>query len=560
MRAHAVVALAVAVVAFAGSAGAAPQVEIQNLRWFVVDGIGQGEALPHWQGVIDQAMADAKPLLQGDQGPADVPCCVDLRRTSVTAITAPTLQAVDAATDYDDMDARCAQAGGGSCAFLVDTISYCGGPSPTTIGCADTPECNQNPPDDDPTLVLVVSLDALADGSLAQTLAHERGHNACLTHVSANPCQLMRAATGGGCIDAAECGHLRDAGNAAGGLCPCQNDALATAKEFGACSDDAVTGGQCSGGVCGEAGSDASLSMLVSGGTASITGDVPDARLHVAGVTGGWTDLGATSGGVELTGMEYAASRRTTYAVTATDQLLRLDPVTGATLATIGTLPATGDFGDFPPGASSNAFYQSLAFDPGPSASAADDLLYAIRESESCRVLDPVACSAFCSGELVSVDPDDATTLLVGALDSLFCGGFPGLAYDSTRDRLYAAVAAGVSLYEIDLACPSQFCSMNEVLYGPDEGSAEQNAARQILARFRPTLAYSPTTDRLYRLGADSVRQIYDVFDAETLAFAEPIGIDGFTAGGLAAPEPNASLLGAAAIAACAFVARRRRR
>lgn len=558
MLARVAVVLGVALLAFAGSAAAAPQAELQNLRWFVVDGIGQGEALPHWQGVVDQAMADAKLLLQGDQGPIDVPCCVDIRRTAITSITAPTLQAVDVETDYDDMTARCTQAGGGSCAFLVDTISYCGGPTATTIGCADTPLCNENTPGDDPTLVVVVSLDALADGTLAQTLAHERGHNACLTHVAGNPCALMRSSTGGGCIDAAECGHYRDAGNADGGPCPCQSDALTTDRELGRCSDDTVAGGQCSGGICGEAGSDASLSMLVSGGTASITGDAPDARLHVSGLSGGWESLGATTGNVEITGMEYAASRGATYAVTATDQLLRVDARTGATLATIGTLPATGDFGDFPPGASSNAFYQSLAFDPGPSASAADDLLYAIRESESCRAIDPATCPAFCSGELVSVDPDDATTLLVGALDSLFCGGFPGLAYDSTRGKLYAAVSAGVSLYEIDLDCPSQFCTMNEVLYGPDESSPEQNAARQILARYRPTLAYSPTTDRLYRLGADSVRQLYDVFDAETLAFAEPIGVDGFTAGGLAVPEPGATLLGAAAIGAIACAARRR--
>jgi len=571
MRAAWIAVTLVTLVGSAGSAAAAPQAELQNLKWFVVSGIGAGENLAHWQGVIDQATADAKLVLQGDQGPADVPCCVDIRRVSATSITAPTLQAVDAQTDYDDMTARCTTSGGGSCAFLVDSVTYCGGPSPGTIGCADTPACVANVAGDDPTLVLVVSLDALADGALAQTLAHERGHNACLEHVpwtenpANNPCSLMQAAAGGGCLNAAECGHYRDAGNAVGGLCPCQTDALATTADGGACTDDAGSG-LCSGGTCGAAGSDASAPLLVAGGTQSMNGDPSDARLHVSGLSGGWTDLGATTGGVEISGMEYAPSRSATYAVTATDQLLRLDPVTGLTMATVGTLPATGTFCDlsgcYPDGASSNAFYDSLAFDPGLTASPSDDVLYAIRTSETCRSTDPISCNAgagFCAGQLVSIDPDDASTTLLGDLDSLFCGGFPGLAFDGTRRKLYAAVAGGVSLWEVDASCPSQFCTMSEVLYGANDTDPAHLAARQVLARVRPSLAYSAETDRLYRIGSDGSRELYDVFDAATLLYAEPIGVDGFTAGALATPEPGALAIGAAAVAALLGCARRRR-
>ncbi len=547
----------IAVATFAaGAARAAPSVAVQNLKWFVVSGIGQGEDLAFYQALIDQAMADAKLLVQGGQGPDDTPCCVDFRRASITSIVAPTLQAVDSPTDFTDMTTRCAQAGGGSCAFLVDSITACNGVSGPVNGCADTPACDQSAPGDDPTLTLVVSLDAVADGSLAREIARQRGHNACLSDVpsaenaTTNPCALM-SPLGGGCLNVAECGRYRDAGNASGGSCPCQTDAGAAAPDFRICTDDAGHG-VCSGGVCGAVGSDASVPLLVAGGTQSIDGDAANERLSLAGLTGGWTDLGPTSSSVEISGMAYAPGRAATYAVSADGHLLRLDPRTGLTLATIGTLPATGDFCDgatcYPTGAVSTAFYASLAFDPGATAAPDDDVLYAIRESESCRATDPIGCNGgagFCAGQLVAIDPDDATTTLLGDVDQLVCGGFPGLAFDSTRGTLYLAAAAGVSLFEVDRTCQPSFCTASEIDYG-----AQQDAYRSILERNRPALAYSPVTDRLYRLGNDGTRQLYDVFDAGTLLFAEPIGIDGFTAGAIATPEPGALALGAAALAA----------
>jgi hypothetical protein len=550
----------------AAPARAAPPVALQDLRWFVVSGIGQGEDLAHYQGVIDQAMADARLLLQGTQGPGDVPCCVDLRRASITSIPAPTLQAVDSETDYTDMTTRCTQSGGGSCAFLVDSITYCDGALGAVKGCADQPSCAASVAGDDPTITLVVSLAAQADGSLGHELARQRGRNACLDDApstenpGAGPCSLMLADSRGGCLTAAECGRFRDAGNAVGGVCPCHTDGATATPDLGVCTDDAGRG-LCSGGVCGAAGSDAAIPLLVAGGTASIDGDTPDERLHVAGLTGGWTALGATSGNAEITGMEYAASRRATYAVTADDQLLQLDPESGVTLATIGALPATGTFCDgatcHPTGAVAAAFYDSLAFDPGLTSAPGDDLLYAIRESESCRATDPITCDGgggFCAGQLVSIDPDTAATTLLGDVDQLFCGGFPGLAFDAVRRKLYASGAAGVGLFEIDLACQPSFCTALEVDYG-----AQQDAYRAVLARYRPSLAYSAATDRLYRLGNDGTHQLYDVFDAETLLFAEPIGLAAFTAGGMAAPEPSTLWLGVTALAACGLVARRRR-
>ena len=65
---------------------AAPSDQLQNLKWFVVQGIGQGENLAFYQDVIDTGIAEAQLLLQGDQGPADVPCCVDIRRAAITQV------------------------------------------------------------------------------------------------------------------------------------------------------------------------------------------------------------------------------------------------------------------------------------------------------------------------------------------------------------------------------------------------------------------------------------------------------------------------------------------
>lgn len=526
------IAAAFAVLFAAASSSAAPTNDLQNLKWFVVDGIGGGEGLAFYQDVIDTGLAEAQLLLQGDQGPADVPCCTDIRRAAISPVALSTLQNVDTANDYNDMTNICNQQGGGSCAFLVDTVTYCGGFSPGTIGCADTPSCASNVPDDNPTLTLVVSLDALEGGAFAQTLVHERGHNACLTHVAANPCQVMQSATGGGCLSAAECGHYRDAGNATGGACECQTDALATVADGSACSE--VASGRCSGGVCGAAGSDASVVLLAAGGLESVDTAATDDPLRMSGLSGGWTDLGAFSGATQMLGLEYAPDRGVVYGVTSTDVLVTIDALTGAQLDTIGSLPATGDF--LQPDGIQPARYDGLAFDPGATSSPTDDQLYLVRQPESCDDTD------FCVSQVVSVDPDTATTTLVGDLDTGFFDGFQGLAFDSARGRLYASAAGGVGIWEIELACPFQFCSVVDVAGEP---------------RIKSALAYDAATDRIYQIGTQSAgRLFYDSFDAETFEHDEAIGIDGFTPGGLAAPEPDGIATALAAIAALTWLRR----
>lgn len=523
----------------AGAAHAAPNADLQNLKWFVVSGIGQGENLAFYQAVIDQAMADAKLLLQGDQGPADVPCCVDIRRLSAISITAPTLQAVDAGTDYDDMTTRCTQSGGGSCAFLVDTITFCGGFSPTAIGCADAPTCAENVPDDDPTLTLVVSLDALIDGSLAQTIAHERGHNACLSHVTATPCQIMRDAAGGGCLDAAECGHYRDAGNASGASCGCHTDALATVADETACVENA-TPGICSGGLCGEVGSDVSVRLFAAGALEFPAAGANDDPLLLSGLSGGWSDAGSL--GAPLRDADWAESRSLLYGVTDADQLVTINPATGATLATIGTLPATGTSL-----LSATAVrYDGIAFAPG-GAGSADDLLYAVRQAASCDDTD------FCDSELVRIDPDDAAITFLGDVATSLMDGFQDLAFDTSRSRLYASGFAEGSLFELFPSCDyigPQFCLALDV-------------EEVVLPRIQSGLAYSAQTDRLYLVGTQVGDQVYyDSIDAADFSYPESIGIDGFGPGGLAAlpaPEPLSAAGIAAAFAVLARWSRRRR-
>jgi hypothetical protein len=121
-------------------------------------------------------------------------------------------------------------------------------------------------------------------------------------------------------------------------------------------------------------------------------------------------------------------------------------------------------------------------------------------------------------------------------LNFSFFDGVQGLAYDSVRGKLYASAAATVGIWEIELDCPFEFCTVVDV--------AGQT-------RFKSSLAYSPDTDRLYLVGTQVGDVLYyDSFDAETFERDEAIGIDGFTPGGLAVPEPGALAAGAAALGA----------
>jgi hypothetical protein len=285
--------------------------------------------------------------------------------------------------------------------------------------------------------------------------------------------------------------------------------------------------------VCGAAGSDASVALLAAGGLESVSGAATDDPLRISGLTGGWSDLGSFSGATQVLGLEYAPGRDLVYGVTSTDELIAIDPETGAQLAGIGALPATGDF-------SSDGIqpvrYDGLAFDPGATASLTDDQLYLVRQPESC------SDQNFCFSQLVSVDPDTAATTFVGDLDTGFVDGFQGLAFDSQRGRLYASAAGPVGILEIQLSCPFQFCSV--------VGAAGET-------RIESSLAYGAATDRLYLIGTQAGgRLFFDSFDAATFAQDETIGIDGFTPGGLAAPEPGAYATGVTALVALSWFRR----
>jgi hypothetical protein len=531
--------------AFPLAVRAAPAVEVQNLKWIVVQELPG--TLAEYHPLIDAAMPYARRMLQGDQGAADVPCCVDVRRTSIQELSASSLVTIDGEFDFDTMTLLCQGIGGGSCAFLVSSIPWCGGPGAGIVGCADAPACNQNLPNDDPTLVMAVSLDALDGDLFAQTIAHERGHNACLDHVPSaenptdNRCNLMQGQAGGGCLNAVECGHYRNAGNAEQGTCGCHTDVQTVVADGAACSD--VASGICSGGVCG-ATPEASVQLLAAGGPEAAAGAVTDDPLRVAALAGGWTDLGGFGGNAVLRGLEAAPSRGAIYGVTQADELIRVDPATGMRLATIGALPATGSF-SLPPGGSQAALYESLAFDPGPTAGAGDDLLWSIRISESCPD------DEFCDVELVSIDPDDAATTVRGPLTALYPGTRHGLGFDAVRGRLYSTIGFG-GLSEVDTACtgtPGCF------------GCCEATDTGLDLVFSDAALAYEATTDQLYAIGTDLFGGVaFVVIDAaaQPLAALEPIGIDAFTPGALAAPEPGAAALGAAVAAALTSLSSRR--
>ena len=126
-------------------------------------------------------------------------------------------------------------------AFLIDSITYCGGSAPAAVGCAERPACNTNG-NDNPNLWLVATADAFDSDVLAAVVAHERGHNACRQHASAAECQIMQGSIfipgRNGCLTAAECTSYRSARTttASGQECTCLTATGATVADATACS------------------------------------------------------------------------------------------------------------------------------------------------------------------------------------------------------------------------------------------------------------------------------------------------------------------------------------
>jgi hypothetical protein len=182
--------LAAAIVAlssliFATQAAAqAPSIELHEIDFYVhVDTLG-ATPIGDYQTAIDDALVDARLILQGEQGPADSPCCTELTRPSSLVTFGTTGDGLDVIDFGNDLATLRGVAGTGvDAVFIVDAISHCGGvPSPGAIGCAETPGD-----------IEVITLGALDRDLLGATVAHERGHNANLLHSMGSDCDMMRA-------------------------------------------------------------------------------------------------------------------------------------------------------------------------------------------------------------------------------------------------------------------------------------------------------------------------------------------------------------------------------
>lgn len=514
-----VVALAL-LVCCAGASRAADSVDLHELTWYVhVDMITAGQPLSFYESLIGDWVVDGSERLKGDQGPFDTPCCAELTNLSVTTFGSPG-DGLDMPDSQQDIDAFY-NIGSGSRGFVVDNLGYCAGPG-SPIGCGVIPSCIGNPNN----VWFIVSMDAHEVFDVAaNTTIHERGHNTCLDHVSANRCQIMRSSSGGGCLTSSECNDYRDGSTGTGGSCDCHATAGSAEPDGTACTEGATTG-ICSGGLCGGSGSDADVQLFAAGGLESINSATPDDPLLTSGLPGGWADLGSFGAGIEVLGLAYATDRAVLYGVTPTagdDELITIDPVTGSKIATVGTLSGiTGVLG--------------LAFDPGPTASDNDDRLLALKDRPSN------------TERLLAIDPDDASVGVLGNLN--LGGGFDGLAYDSVNQALYASSPFSGGLYEIDLSCPNR-CSVSQV-----------SGVNRV--RFDSALAYSPETEQLYLIGWQSgPRLLYDTIDANSLFSPPTIGIDGYTPGGLAAmplPEPGSGIALISGLATLGWLWRRRSR
>lgn len=527
-------ALAAAWIASAASAG--PSADQHELKWFVhVDliDVGAGRDLAFYEAMIDAALADSRLLMEGHQGPLDRVCCSRfLKEEHAPSVTLATFGSTGDGLDVvdaGDVAAISGLGGSGSRGFLVDSINDCSG-SPS-IGCASLPACG-GPPDDDPDHYLIVTLDADDSGVLGLVIAHERGHNACLDHVSADPCELMQGSVAGGCLSASECDSFRDARTSSGDSCACHADVPSGSdpepiEDAIPCSDGGGSG-VCSGGSCDAASGDAGVALLAAGGPESESGATPDDALKLSGLPGGWSDIGDL--GSTLRGLAYDPDAEVLYGIAdgggGDDSLVTVDPETGTVASTIGSV--TG-----------YSAITALAFDPGATAGSSDDRLLALTSNGS-------------FDDLIEIDPSDATPTLLAGLDHGVTGNFQGLAYDSANDALYAAGFSMEGIWEIDLAsCGNPSLCITTEISGIG------------ITRIDPSLAYSRDSARLYQIGRQAGdRILYDSIDATTLVPRAAIGIDGYTPGGLAAlpaPEPAIGVmlpLGAALVLA---LARRRR-
>lgn len=505
----------------AGSAAANPEVDLHDLAWFVhVDLInsGTGEDLAYWTNVIEEAVEGGNRLLVGRNGPVDNACCTKLGSSVSVSTFGTTGDGLDIIDGLADQNAIATTGGVGSRAFLVDSLTYCNGASPSAIGCALQPNCSANA-NDDPSLWMVVTVESLDDGTLASVIAHERGHNACLQHVSTPKCALMQATVFtpglGGCLSAAECGHMRNARTqtSSGELCTCHDPAGQPLADGVKCDD---AGGVCSGGCCGSLAGDAGVHLLAAADPGD-AGLAPEDMLRVSAYTGDWTRLGQISGTADdVRALAYSTDADIVYGIVPTvgdDFVITIDPATGL---------QTGP----PIGAISNGTdeFVSLAYDPGPTSSAADDRLIGLEVSTGD------------TGELRWIDPASPDTApLLGSLGWNQASLFSSLAFDATLDRLLFATPFGPNgLWQLDMGSCPPACSPTQF---PGDGPFW----------FDASMTWSPDSGMAYVIGtgfpAPGTRTFYNVIDPATGATMETLSLDRFTPAGLASvPEPGLAL------------------
>lgn len=501
-------------------AAAAPEVDLHDLTWHVhvdlVEPPGGVRDLAFWQNAIDGAVASANQLLEGGQGPFDTPCCTRLASSAqVVSFGSP-------GDGLDVLDSEAEQillnnlANEGSHAFLIDSLTFCGGSAPNAIGCAELPGCSGNA-NDDPNLWMAVTAESLDEGTLPSVIAHERGHNSCLPHVVAAACQIMQPSVftpgNGGCLAASECTRLR-AGRtqtSSGLACGCHADAGGSVDDGSFCSE--VSGGVCSGGLCGSFAGDAGVRLMAAADPGSSLGGPPEEALAISGLKGDWRTIGAfSSTSDDVHGLAFARDSGVLYGVVPSvgdDRIVTIDPETGRILQTVGLIANGGDE------------ILSMAYDPGATSSTSDDRLLVLEVSSS-------------DGQFRAIDPaSPSQATLLGALPFLSASEFRSLAYDSIHQRLYSATAFEPALFRTDLStCPPSPCST-------------VNLSATGLSRTNASLSFSPETGMLYLVGTafDGQRTFYDVIDPTTGTSVETVSLDVFAPAALAVvPEPGLAL------------------
>ncbi len=515
---NAIAVLLLFALAFARPALAGPDVDLHELSWYVhvdVIDVGAGRDLAFWEAAIDAAVSSGNDLLEGPQGPVDAPCCTRITRNVSVTTFGSTGDGLDVVDSLADQNAIGAHSSTGSAAYLVDSITYCGGSQPLAIGCAVRPGCDGDG-SDDPDLWMIVTVESYDDEILAAVLAHERGHNACLQHDSAAECQLMQSSVAspglGGCLLASECSDMQ-AGRtttSSGLSCTCQDVSGTSEADGTACAEVAM--GVCSGGLCGDPSGDASVQLLTSAAPGVAAGGAFDDAVLVSALKGEWSTLGAWSvGSDEISALAHATDSNTTYGIVATsgdDSVVTVDASTGAITATVGAI------------ANGTDTIVGMAYDPGATSATSDDRLVVLEVTTSD------------TGEFREIDPASPNTAtFLGSLGFTPASLFSGLAYDSVNDLLYIATPFSPAIWQTDLSnCPA--CSPSGVAGTP-------------WFRSDASLAYSADTQMLYLMGTSfgGTRTFYNVIDPATWTSVETLSLDLFQPAGLAvlpAPSPPA--------------------